>query len=192
LEASTSDLWLSREGAEADAEPGRFLSTTTFRYEPFYLRGWSRRPRTDDVTVVLCAPGADDLNGVDLLAAAANGSRHISTIDIGTQSGADGADFSLEPLKDHPLPSLFIAVGNDLRAVSAVRNLAGQAGIECLHAGRASFPFVLNDEDGASHLCRTYGDLAAHLADPAFTGSRGSLQAADAGWSTYWRLVARR
>lgn len=192
LEASTSDLWLSQEDAEEDAQPGRFLSATTFRYEPFYLRGWSRRPRTDDVAIVLCTPDANDLNGVDLLTTAANGSRHISTIDIGMQGGGDGMDFSLEPLKDHPLPSLFVAVGNDLRAVNAVRNLAGQAGIECLHAGSASFPFVLNDEDGASHLCRTYSDLAAHLADPTFTASRGSLQAADAGWSTYWRLVARR
>jgi glycosyltransferase involved in cell wall biosynthesis len=182
---TVADLWLAPEEGAAGA--GRFLSTTAFRYEPPNLRGWAGRPRASEILVALCDPGSHDLAGVDLMAKTANGTRPLRVVDCASSS--DHGNFSLQVFREVPVPSLMVAVGRDAKAATALQSLAAQAGVECLHASSDRFPLLLG---GGELLCRSYADLARQLGDPSFVGTLGSAQAGDAGWSTYWKILAQR
>lgn len=186
---AVADLWLSPE--RGDRAAGRTLSTAAFRYEPPTMRGWAGRPKTSDILVALCDPCRHDLNGVDLLVETLDGGRSVRVVDCYPPTGSGRGDFSLQVFRDYPVPSLLVAVGRDERAVNALKSLAAQAGIECLHAGRDTFPFLVSS-GGSASVCHTYADLARQLADPTFVGNPGSAQAGDAGWSTYWKILAQR
>lgn len=191
-DGTPGDLWMARERHAEDMPAGRSLSTTAFRYEPYALRGWVRRPRTSEILLALCDPDEDDRQGAELVAAAVDGKHVVSILDFeASQDWRSGAGI-LETLKEQAIPALIVTLGRDFRAVRAFRSLASQAGIDCLHAGADAFPILINDDEGTTCLCSTYAELGRHLAENSPTTTYASLQSSDGGWSTYWRLLSLR
>ncbi len=183
-----ADLWMMT-GLDGGA-PGRSLATNAFRYEPYALRGWTRSPKDSAILLAPCSPTETEKAGLDVLLAAMEEKAPVCLLEHDT-IGEGASPGLFDALRSRPAPSLIVAVGQDVRGVRVWNSLAQQLEIGFLHLSDTRFPILLGDDSGDVVLSWSYGDVAKDVS-PAALAARSSLQRGDAGWGTYWNLVAPR
>jgi glycosyltransferase involved in cell wall biosynthesis len=182
------DIWLHHEKLSV---PGasKSVSATALRYLPESLRAWAGTAASNDILAVLCDADGADLRGLAVLDTIAGAGRMVVDDELADLSSGD-SDW-LRTLSQRARPGVFLAIGNNMRAVETCRSIAACAEILFLHLSSDRFPLAFVAAEGEIELCRSYGDVALLLNELSAHEQKGASEhPRDTGWSAYWRHLS--